>query len=102
MADPIRFDTSMRLPVADPTAIEWFAADDALERHAFPRRHGYPPRALCGERWTTLMGHHGSGTCVACLAALREQIRSASAAVAVAEAEDLAAGDHHLYPEPAR
>lgn len=78
------------------TAISWRAKADDEERHAFPVRDGYPPRSLCGrERWTTLMGRHGAGTCVACLGALKEQIRSASAAVAAAEADELAAGDFY-------
>lgn len=91
----VRLDSSFRLPVADAHAIEWWASDDQESRHAFRPVDGFR-WSLCGQaRFTAAFGHHGNGTCLACLAALKEQIRSASAAVAAAEAEDLAAGDHY-------
>lgn len=95
MAEQIRLDTSTRIAVRDVTDIEWFAADDDGSRHAFPRRDGFPPPAACGVRWTVRHGRHGSSWCDGCLAALKDQIRAATAALAVAEREDLAAGDFY-------
>lgn len=96
MTDPIRIHTSARIAVADPHAIEWRASDDMFPRHAFPTTDGFR-WSLCGTvRFTAAYGRHGSGACVDCLAALREQIRTASAAVLAADAEELAAGDHHV------
>lgn len=81
--------------IADAAAIEWRARDDQAPRHAFPAVDGFRWSLCAAERFTALFGRHGSGSCVACLAALREQIRCASAAVAAAEAEELAVGDFY-------
>lgn len=101
MADPVRIHTSTRITVREATDIEWRASADDGDRHAFPRQDGYPARAICGTRWTAAYGRHGASWCLDCLAGLREQLRAASAALAVAEREDLAAGDHYAYPEAA-
>lgn len=102
MAEQLTIHTGTTLRPVDPTDIEWWAADETGDRHAFPRRDGYPPPAACGVRWTTRHGKQGAEYCATCLAALKDQIRAASAALAVANREALDAGDHFAYPAEVR
>jgi hypothetical protein len=93
--DAVRIDTSFRVAAA-PTDIEWRAASDDGDRHAFPppAEGRLPGRALCQVRWTVAFGKHGAGWCQDCIAVLKAQLRATSAALAAVDADDQR-GDHY-------
>ena len=98
--DAVRLDTSMRIappPVPQPVPLEWTADEDDVEAHLFPRpENGFPPRALCGIRWTVRMGKTGDGHCGTCLAVATDQQAALRAALETAQAFGLDMGDHHV------
>lgn len=97
--DAVRIDTSMRIappPAPEPVPLEWLADTAEGEAHLFPRPEvGYPPRALCGARWTVAMNQAGSSHHATCVAVATNQRAALDAALAAAAAFGLAAGDHH-------
>lgn len=99
------------LPVQEPGDYRWAAAGWADEAHAFPPVDDgrLPGAAPCGVRWNVRYAHAGEGHCATCLAALRDQLRAVSVALAAAGIRlDLAdkpaddqLGDHFLRPDEA-
>jgi hypothetical protein len=62
-------------PAPAAPELSWLAGEPDGPRHAFPPGDGYPPRALCGRRWTAAYGHPGEGECEECAAVLRAIVR---------------------------
>jgi hypothetical protein len=93
-ADPVVVASAN--PLADATAIEWFADAPDAERHAFPDDRTFR-RSICdlGIRWTVRFREHGLGYCEGCQIALHQRIRAASDALVAASVGDQA-GDHYF------
>jgi len=89
MDEPVTLHTSTIGAAAPPPApIAWWADDETTAAHAFPRRDGFPPPAVCGIRWSVRYGNAGAGFCVLCVAELRTQLEVVTAALAVVDAVD--------------
>lgn len=101
--DTATIHTSTRIATTPPPVetIEWWARSEDGDRHAYPRREGFPPPAICGVRWDVRAGHQGARYCPACIDGLKAQLRSATTALGIVEAETLAAGDHFARAEAA-
>lgn len=66
---------------------DWRAKEPDGDRHAFPRRDGFPPPSLCEqERWTVRFGEHGAGYCPFCLDRLKAILSGVTTALEEAEA----------------